>query len=70
MSGKMPHIAYLVVQQNISSCCKGPTISGALGFHALPTNFGVRVQQLNAALLIHRMNQFRPKFIAHSGANR
>jgi GR25 family glycosyltransferase involved in LPS biosynthesis len=31
---------------------------------------GYSVQHLNAALLIHRKKQFRPKFIAHSGANR
>ena len=48
----------------------GPTISRSLGFQALPTSFGQSVQHLNAASLIHRTNQFRPKFIAHSGANR
>src|SRR5258705_462410 len=36
----MPHIAYLVVQQNISSCCRAD-ISRSLGFQALPTSFGV-----------------------------
>ena len=39
-TGKMPHIAYLVVQQNISSCCRAD-ISRSLGFQALPTSFGV-----------------------------
>ena len=40
LSSKMPHIAYLVVQQNISSCCRAD-ISRSLGFQALPTSFGV-----------------------------
>src|SRR6478752_1568573 len=35
----MPHIAYLVVQQNISSCCRAD-ISRSLGFQPLPTSFG------------------------------
>jgi hypothetical protein len=48
----------------------GPTISRSLGFQALPTSFGVVRSAPNASLLIHRMNQFRAKFIAHSGANR
>jgi len=39
-SPQMPHIAYLVVQQNISSCCRAD-ISRSLGFQALPTSFGV-----------------------------
>lgn len=40
MSGEKPHIAYRVVQQNISSCCRAD-ISRSLGFQALPTSFGV-----------------------------
>jgi hypothetical protein len=40
ISNEMPHIAYLVVQQNISSCCRAD-ISRSLGFQALPTSFGV-----------------------------
>ena len=39
-SPQMPHIAYLVVQQNISSYCRAD-ISRSLGFLALPTSFGV-----------------------------
>ena len=41
VTSKMPHIAYLVVQQNISSSAVGPTISRSIGFQALPTSFGV-----------------------------
>lgn len=39
-SSKLPHIAYLVVQQNISSCCR-VDISRSLGFQSLPTSLGV-----------------------------
>src|SRR6476620_11844220 len=39
-SPQMPHIAYLVAQQNISSCCRAD-ISRSLGFQTLPTSFEV-----------------------------
>jgi hypothetical protein len=64
----MPHIAYLVVQQNISSCCRAD-ISRSLGFQALPTSFGV-VRSAPKRSLADSSDEFRPKFIAHSGANR
>jgi len=61
---QMSHVAYLVVQHNISSCCRADNLAVAW-IPGSPNQF-----QGYAALLIHRMNQFRPKFIAHPGANR
>ena len=68
-SPQMPHIAYLVCSR-IFRRAVGPIFRARLDSRLSQPVSGQSVQHLNAALLIHRMNQFRPKFIAHSGANR